>query len=554
MMLRIPIGTEDFKDIREQFYFVDKSSFISEFFRRRAAVTLITRPRRFGKTLTLSMMKYFLDLENAEENRKLFDGLRVTEDAAAMQEQGTRPVVFLTLKNFDGSTWEEMQDSFAYGMQSLFLPFKYLLDCDKIAPEDKELFRKVCKEEAGVSALRYSLDLLLRMLHAFYGKRAVLLLDEYDAPLQNAWDGGYYPEAIKFFRFFFSSAFKTNPSLDFAILTGVLRIAKESIFSGLNNLKVSTVVSGGYADAFGYTKDDIAKMAQDLGHADKVGELADWYDGYDFQGVDIYNPWSVNNYFEEGCRPAPYWLNTSGNAILSELLAHIDETRAAEIEQLIDGKTVTVNLDEAFVYDDIGKNSDDLYTLLLFTGYLKCVRTTMEDDEFLCELAIPNREIRSLYRREIKGKFSGTSGRSILLRMTSAMERGDDSAFSSCLQKILRDMASVHDTAKPESFYHGLMLGLTVWLNTKYRIRSNRESGYGRFDLALFPNDRQLPGILMEFKSVGDESKLELAADAACQQMQEREYTSALKEEGIRTIWCYGIAFCKKRVAIHLAK
>lgn len=549
----MPIGTEYFAKLRANYYFVDKTTFLSDFFRGHADVTLITRPRRFGKTLLLSMTQQFLDIEDAEKHRKLFEGLKVMDDPVAMAEQGTRPVVFMTLRDWDSNTWESMQEFIAFGLQSVCRPLRYLLESDKVSTKDKKDFDRLWNREGDLGLMRRALPLLCEMLRDHYGRDAVLLIDEYDAPLQSAWSHGYYEDAIDFYRGFFASALKSNPALDFAILTGVLRIAKESIFSGLNNLKVSTVLRGGFADACGYTKAEVAKLAHDLGHEDKLEELASWYDGYDFQGTEIYNPWSVNNYFSENCEAEAYWVNTSGNSILQTMLERIDQKRARDFVRLMEGKTICTQVEDSFIYQDIEEHRANLYALLLTTGYLKCVGRTKEDDATWYDLALPNRELRSVFRREIM-KYLSYDDVNLLYDLLKAMQEGDTEEFEEDLQTVLRSFVSCHDAAHPESFYHGLMLGLTVWLNTKYRIRSNRESGYGRFDLALFPNDRQLPGILMEFKSVGDESKLELAADAACQQMQEREYTSALKEEGIRTIWCYGIAFCKKRVAIHLAK
>ena len=554
MQWKIPIGMEFFDQLRENgYYFVDKTPFLQEFLRDHAAVTLLTRPRRFGKTLLLSMMQRFLDLKDAEENRKLFDGLAVSQDAEAMAEQGQRPVIFLTMKNIEWDTWEGMQKNIAWELARLYSPFKYLAQ-DKMDDNVRTAFESISSGKATLETMKNGFLLLCQLLEAHHGKKAVLLVDEYDAPLQCAWSHGYYDEAIGFFRSLYFSALKSNPSLDFAILTGVLRIAKESIFSGLNNLRVSSALSGGYASACGYTKAEVAKMAHDLGHDDKLEELASWYDGYDFQGTEIYNPWSVNNYFMEHCKARPYWMRTSGNSILQTMLRDVDQKRERDLYELARGGSIRVRVDEAFIYKDVEEHIDNLYTLLLYTGYLKCTGSEYDEDEDdeLYTVALPNREIRSVFRREILKYLTYSVGRTTLDYMLNAMVEGDTDMFEECLQDIVRSMCGIHDAAHPEHFYHGLMLGLTVWLEKRYRIRSNRESGYGRFDLAFFPKQAKFPGIVMEFKAVKTEEELAPAVDAACQQIAEKDYTAELEAQGASPIWCYGIAFCKKRVIVKM--
>ena len=545
----LPIGTEYFAKLRANYYFVDKTTFLSDFFRGHADVTLITRPRRFGKTLLLSMTQQFLDIEDAEKHRKLFEGLKVMDDPVAMAEQGTRPVVFMTLRDWDSYTWESMQEFIAFGLQSVCRPLRYLLESDKVSTKDKKDFDRLWNREGDLGLMRRALPLLCEMLRDHYGRDAVLLIDEYDAPLQSAWSHGYYEDAIDFYRGFFASALKSNPALDFAILTGVLRIAKESIFSGLNNLKVSTVLRGGFADACGYTKAEVTKLAHDLGHEDKLEELASWYDGYAFQGTEIYNPWSVNNYFSEHCEAEAYWVHTSGNSILRTMLECIDQNRARDFARLMEGKTICAQLEDSFIYQDIEEHRANLYALLLTTGYLKCVGRTKEDDATWYDLALPNRELRSVFRREIMKNLS-YDDMNILYDLLQAMQGGDTEEFEGDLQTVLRNFVSCHDAAHPESFYHGLMLGLTVWLEKRYRIQSNRESGYGRFDLAFFPKKEDLPGILLEFKAVKEEEELAAAAEAACQQIEEKAYLAAFQTAGVGDVWRYGVAFCKKQVVV----
>lgn len=548
----MPIGTEFFAKLRENhYYFVDKTTFLSEFFRGHADVTLITRPRRFGKTLLLSMTQQFLDIEGAEEHRQLFEGLQVMDDPIAMAEQGTRPVVFVTLRDWEAGTWADMQTTVAWHFGMLYGHFSFLQE-DPMEPTERRTFETILQGDAPMSALGQAFSLLSHLLAAHYGRKVVLLIDEYDAPLQCAWSHGYYEKAIGWYRTLFSSALKSNPALDFSILTGVLRIAKESIFSGLNNLEVSTVFRGGFADVCGYTKEEVQKIAQDLGMENKIPELTQWYDGYNFQGTEIYNPWSVNNYFKQHGEAEAYWVNTSGNDIIHTLLAQADEERWEELRALLTGGTVQAVLQEGVIYNTIGENSSDLYTLLLQTGYLKAIGSMKIDDTRIYELAIPNREIRSLFQSEIMRGVDRSYGMVSFYKMGLALQQGNAETFQRILQGILRRAVSAHDAAKPESFYHGLMLGCALFYEKDYRVRSNRESGYGRFDLAMLPKHVSLPGVIMEFKAVKAEEELEQAAQEACQQIETKAYVTELESAGCPHIWYYGIAFCKKHVLIRM--
>ena len=545
----IPIGTEFFDEVRDKYYFVDKSMFLSEFFHDQPKVLLLTRPRRFGKTLLLSMTQQFLDIEGAEEHRKLFEGLKVMDDPIAMKEQGTRPVVFLSLKGWTEDTWEDMQASAAWFLGNLYGRFSFLKH-DAMEAADRKTFESISEGDAPAQILNKALNLLCQLLERHYGRKAVLLIDEYDAPIQYAWSHGFYEEAIGFYRNLFSHALKSNPSLDFAILTGVLRIAKESIFSGLNNLKVSTVMRGGFADACGYTKDEVAKLAHDLGREDKLDELTAWYDGYDFQGTEVFNPWSVNNYFSENCEAEKYWVDTSSNDIIQTLLAQADDERWNELRSLLLGGTVTSQIREGVIYSEIGRDASDIYTMLLQTGYLKAVRSMNLGSERVYELAIPNREIRMLFQTEILDRADRSYGIVSFYKMGLAIQQGDAEEFQRIFQGILLRAVSSQDTADPESFYHGLMLGCALYYENDYHVTSNRESGLGRFDLAMFPKKKTLPGIVMEFKAVKMEDELGQATDKALHQIDEKAYVTELEAAGVHDIWCYGIAFCKKRVLV----
>ncbi|WP_294158532.1 AAA family ATPase [uncultured Selenomonas sp.] len=545
----MPIGYEFFSEVRSKYYFVDKTGFLSEFFRAQPKVLLLTRPRRFGKTLLMSMTQQFLDIEGAEEQRKLFEGLKVMDDPVAMKEQGTRPVIFLTLRDWAGATWESMQRNVAWYLAELYGKFMFLQK-DGMPSQEADVFVQILHGEAPLEVLSKAFSFLCKLLERHYGKKAVLLLDEYDAPLQCAWSHQYYDEAIDFYRSLYSSALKSNPALDFAILTGVLRVAKESIFSGLNNLKVSTVMRGGFADACGYTKDEVAKLAHDLGREDKLDELTAWYDGYDFQGTEVFNPWSVNNYFSENCEAEKYWVDTSSNDIIQTLLAQADDERWNELRSLLLGGTVTSQIREGVIYSEIGRDASDIYTMLLQTGYLKAVRSMNLGSERVYELAIPNREIRMLFQTEILDRADRSYGIVSFYKMGLAIQQGDAEEFQRIFQGILLRAVSSQDTADPESFYHGLMLGCALYYENDYHVTSNRESGLGRFDLAMFPKKKTLPGIVMEFKAVKMEDELGQATDKALHQIDEKAYVTELEAAGVHDIWCYGIAFCKKRVLV----
>ena len=549
----MPVGIEDFKDlVTGNYYFIDKTRFIKELIDTQGKVTLITRPRRFGKTLSLSMLQYFFTLENAEENRQLFAGLDIERAGENyMSQQGTRPVVFLTLKEVRARAFANMTVLMAEFLRRLYGQYAYLGQSDALSSEDRQYFSDILKSACGMEKMKFALSNLMAALEKHHQKKPVLLLDEYDAPILSAWENGYYRECIDFMRGFLGSALKTNPALGFAVLTGITRISKESIFSGLNNLDVCGVLTELYNDAMGFTQEEAAKLMADCGAADKVAELAKWYDGYRFGQAEIYNPWSVINFVRHGCEFRPYWLNTSGNSILKDLLTKVDRRRQKELEGLLHGIGVESPVMEEVVYSDLTDSRDALFMMLMTAGYLKPVKTWKDED---CAdwalLQIPNLEVRMAYRKEILGHIVPSQGESLLRDMLRAMTTGDTEEFSECLSCILRDFVSYHDTAQPESFYHGLMLGFSVLLDGKYQVKSNRESGYGRFDLAFFPLRPGTPGVILELKAAGSEEELEERAKEALQQIAEKEYCAELSRQGASNIWRYGIAFHGKEVCM----
>jgi len=550
----MPIGVDDFAKARENYYFVDKTKFIRDFWPNHAEVTLVTRPRRFGKTMTLSMLKYFFSEEDAAENRKLFDGLEVSKDAAVMAEQGKRPVLFLTLKEWKFFDWELMQSGIAVFWQDFYNRYTYLLESDRISDADKNIFQEILMGKAGISRLINALTFLMDLLAKYAGKPVVLLLDEYDAPMQSAWERGYYAQAIDFMRVMLTGALKTNLSLDFAVLTGVLRIAKESIFSDLNNLQVSTLLNETYAEAMGFTEEEVRRIAVAYHAEDKLPEIKHWYDGYRFAGKEIYNPWSVVNYFANGCAPGYYWLNTSGNGIVHELVEHADARTQQKLLTVMNGGTIGATLKEGLIYDDIAKDQDALYTMLLTTGYLTATQSRVSPFGYEAQLRIPNYEITSVYRNEIVQRFQRGIQISDLAILMRALCDGDAGTVQRGLSDYLEILASSFDTAARESFYHGFVLGMTAFLVPEYDVRSNRESGVGRYDIAVFPKEKGKAGLILEFKTAEHEDMLGQKAGEAVEQIESRDYRAEFRAQGVETVYAYGIAFCGKQVSVQMRR
>ena len=548
---RMPVGVDDFRELRKGYYFVDKTNFIRDIIENRGKVTLITRPRRFGKTLTMSMLYYFFANENAEENRALFEGCAIAEAGEEyMAEQGTRPVVFFSLKDAKTDTYESLMALMKALLQRLYLNFRHILEGPALDESEKALFRSVKDMTADRDYMQTAVQNLTMYLSKYYRRPAILLIDEYDAPIQSAWEHGYYDKAIVFFRNFLGSALKSNPALDFAVLTGVTRISKESIFSALNNLKVSSVIQGVYSDVFGFTPGEVKQMAEDLGYGDKLGEIREWYDGYNFSGYEIYNPWSVVRYFDEGCRPSAYWVNTSGNGILTEMLECADARQAEELSALLHMDTLDTPVWDAVVYDDIRTNRAALYTMLLTAGYLKKVPGVLDQMEGYCTVAIPNQEIRTVYASEVLSKLNRTNPL-ISAKILKSLLTGQGENFAKELSVFLENIASYYDTANKESFYHGFMMGMLALLTPgRYAVKSNRESGYGRFDLAVFPKRSEDTGIILELKVSDKESDMENDAKAALGQIEKMDYGAEFREKGINTVWKYGVAFWGKKTRI----
>ena len=553
-MYAMPVGVDNFREmVSRDYYFVDKTNFIKELLDNKNKVTLITRPRRFGKTLAMRMLQEFFDINAA--GRDTFKGLNISRAGEKyIQHRGKYPVIFFSLKDIATGNYQDALRDLCGKISDLYAEYGFLAESPALNEREKEYFLSVYNiadhEQYGRDKWGKSLKMLTVYLWKHYGVKTILLLDEYDAPIQHAWEDGYYEDMIRFMRQFYSEVLKGNDALEFFVLTGVLRVAKESIFSGLNNLKVCSVLSEDYSDIFGFTGQEVARMAADLQREDKLPEIREWYDGYSFGGSEIYNPWSVIMYFDAKCKPAPYWVNTSGNGIIKYMLDRLDGRGREDLQSLMDGNTISKQVQEGIIYEEIGSNADDLYTMLLTTGYLKC---TSSQDSLLgtyMDLQIPNLEILRLFTREIAQNFTGYRGVSDITNMMDEMLKGNAVLFEEDLNRILRNSVSYHDAANGESFYHGMMLGFCVLLKDTHIVQSNRESGYGRFDLALIPTDRRYYGVIMEFKRAADEAQLEDKALEALAQIEELSYIAELQQRQIEKVWKYGIAFCGKKVCL----
>lgn len=551
----MPIGIDDFKEvITKNYYFVDKTDFIRQIIDKHSKVTLITRPRRFGKTLAMSMLDYFFSNNKGPKTRQLFHGLDIERaDKKYMQEQGQYPVIFLSLKEIKNPSWQDwprMLQFIRLYLSQLYAKYRYLAHSPCMDDAQSRIFDHIDRQMATEDEMAMSLANLMAMVQQYYQKPVILLIDEYDVPIQQAWECGYYQGCIGFMRQFLGAALKSNPSLNFAVLTGVLRVAKESIFSGLNNFKTCSLLDDNYSNIFGFTADEIQAMFHELHLDDKLSEAQSWYDGYRIGGYEIYNPWSVLNYIDNHCQPRAYWVRTSGNGILRALMRGADTLQISMLQQLLKGDSIRLTLNESIIYPEIGQDKSALFTMLLTTGYLTISRViAAEDDRYA--LRIPNKEILKLYSTEILNNMTTENSRNPFDNLFDFLLEGNAEFFSMQLQEILTRYISVYDSANKESFYHGFILGMTaLFLGQNYIIESNRESGYGRFDLAIFPKDTTQSGVILEFKAADSAEHLQAKAEEALQQIESRQYITEFAKRGIQKVWKYGIAFYQKQVCV----
>ena len=546
----VPVGIEDFERIvREDYYYVDKTLLIEELLINRAPVTLFTRPRRFGKTLNMSMIKYFFDVKNKEENKKLFENLKIS-NSEYMSEQGKYPVIFISLKDLKADTWKECLKRLKLFIFDLYVEFEYIRE--KMNEWDKRKFEKVLYEQEDADYIM-SLKFLADSLYKYYEKKVIILIDEYDVPIINAFDKGYYNEAINFFQTFYSSALKTNNSLKYGVLTGITRIIKEGIFSGLNNLYVNTILSKDYSEYFGLLENEVIEMLEYFDMKYKIEEVREWYNGYIFGESKVYNPWSIVNYVREKEIKA-YWANVSGNTLLENMLDHAGESVYDDLKRFTDGESIEKYISDGTTIKSLLNNDDEIWQVLLYSGYLtkdekqKEIDITSEYTD-VYNLRIPNKEIRKYFGNMFLNRFFGTEVKTNIL--IKALENGDIKKFEKTLGEIMINMLSHFDLDKEmEKIYQVFMIGLVGFLMGKYEIISNDESGYGRYDLAMIPIKSNEKAYLMEFKISKTKNEMEKRAQKALKQIDEKKYDTRLKARGIKNILKIGVAFYGKEVKV----
>ena len=547
---KLPVGIDSFEKLRrEDFYYVDKSRMIVDLMANWGEVNLFTRPRRFGKTLNMSMLKCFFEIGT---DKSLFDGLRVSEEKALCETyMGKYPVVFVSLKGVDGLTFEDAYRRLRGIIREEALRLSFLKYSEELDADDLRSFLRILSEEDTSADMVSSLRMLCTLLEKHYGQKPILLIDEYDVPLDKAYYHGYYPQMIDLIRAMFQAALKTNSSLFFAVLTGCLRVSKESIFTGLNNLMVHSISDPSFDEYFGFTDEEVGKMLSDYGLEAHHQEAREWYDGYRFGGQDVYCPWDVINYVyalrvDPQAEPKAYWLNTSGNAMVRELISKsADGTTQMEIERLIEGETITKTLNEQLTHNEIRSSIGNIWSLLYMTGYLT---TAQKPSGSRYELRIPNREVRQIYMQQVLSWFEDKASAETdkLTSLYAAFETGDVDTIKEILDEQLLDTVSFYDAH--ESFYHGFLLAL---LSTcaNWNVSSNIETGKGRSDIIAGRKDRKV-GFVVEVKDVKDEEKLDAACEAALRQIDERDYTAILRRFRVKEIRKYGIAFWDKECRI----
>lgn len=544
----LPIGISDFKTATREYYYVDKTLLIRDFLDTKPMVSLFTRPRRFGKTLNMDMLRTFFE-KSESDTSVYFQDKKIWACGQEYRDyQGKYPVIFLTFKDVKFSTWEETLAALRELIAKEAQRHEELRTSDTCNEYQKKIYERLAGGQCGEVELTSALLDLSVMLHRHYGIAPVIIIDEYDTPIQQGHSCSFYTEIVNFMRNFFSGGLKDNPHLSFGFLTGILRIAKESIFSGMNNLKTYSILEENYSEYFGFTTEEVRELLQYYGKGDKMQEVCDWYDGYRFGDTEIFNPWSVLNYVSDKCFPKAFWQSTGSNDIIGEIIAAATPEITEGLHRLLCGEKITTYIDTSVIYPEVQKNPYSIYSFLLIAGYLKVAAVYPQNDgNFMCDVAIPNKEIAYVYEKEVLNR---TNQNGAAISIQQAIFSGDAGKLQTLLEDFMLHSISSMDGAN-EGFYHGMMLGLCAVLGSRYQVRSNRESGHGRFDIQLMPLVKGIPGFLFEFKHTKDShADLSALADSALRQIEEKKYDTELRTADVSSVIRIGIAFCGKRAVV----
>lgn len=544
----LPIGVSDFKLATTGYYYVDKTLMIRDFLDKRPMVSLFTRPRRFGKTLNMDMLRVFFEKTN-EDTSVYFKDKQIWQCGDYYtKHQGQYPVIFLTFKDVKSMTWEETFQKIRRLISLEFIRHNELETSSVLTAYEKEQYHLLAKDSGDEVDCQMGLQLLSLLLHKHYGRECIIIIDEYDTPIQQGHTCNFYPEIVNFMRNFFSGGLKDNPHLAFGFLTGILRVAKESIFSGMNNLKTYSILDDGYSSYFGFTEKEVKDMLRYYGKDDKYNELSEWYDGYRFGNTEIFNPWSVINYISDNCFPKAFWQSTGSNEIIGEIIQTATPEITKDLYKLLCGEKIAAYIDTGVIYPEVQNNPYSIYSFLLVAGYLKVANIYPQSDgNFMCDVAIPNKEITFVYEKEVLNR---TNQNSLAISISQAIFSKDTQKLQALLEDFMVKSISSIDGAN-EGFYHGMMLGLCAILGNRYKIRSNRESGLGRFDIQLMPLTKGMPGFIFEFKHTKDEhTDLSALADSALQQIEAKKYDTELRDNGVNSIISIGIAFRGKSAVV----
>ncbi len=544
----LPIGVSDFKLATTGYYYVDKTLMIRDFLDKKPMVSLFTRPRRFGKTLNMDMLRVFFEKTN-EDTSVYFKDKQIWQCGDYYtKHQGRYPVIFLTFKDVKSMTWEETFQKIRRLISLEFIRHNELETSSVLTAYEKEQYHLLAGDSGDEVDCQMGLQLLSLLLHKHYGRECIIIIDEYDTPIQQGHTCNFYPEIVNFMRNFFSGGLKDNPHLAFGFLTGILRVAKESIFSGMNNLKTYSILDDGYSSYFGFTEKEVKDMLRYYGKDDKYNELSEWYDGYRFGNTEIFNPWSVINYISDNCFPKAFWQSTGSNEIIGEIIQTATPEITKDLYKLLCGEKIAAYIDTGVIYPEVQNNPYSIYSFLLVAGYLKVANIYPQSDgNFMCDVAIPNKEITFVYEKEVLNR---TNQNSLAISISQAIFSKDTQKLQALLEDFMVKSISSIDGAN-EGFYHGMMLGLCAILGNRYKIRSNRESGLGRFDIQLMPLTKGMPGFIFEFKHTKDEhTDLSALADSALQQIEAKKYDTELRDNGVNSIISIGIAFRGKSTVV----